>query len=1016
MIRKLLTPVLLVAIVGMASSGAMPARAADRAPTQSYFNYFNIYYEGDYLDALRAFQSECRGSIKTAQSRWIDSICYETACGECYYQMGVLDRALQHYTNALELFNRFPNWMTKVQFAATITAAQAAARKNVPWGVTTRQSRLGRYPDSVNIAQSQTSIIGSGKKTGLYQQANLFPINPQEIIRCTTLALRRRTELLGPVCKQDPLTNQVVAAMNGSIGSPNHWSNAWTDLERGLALAADGKDGQAVGYLNRSIVAAGEFDHPMTCIALFELGRLALKQNQYPAAAKFFNEATFAAVNYGDYGILEEAFRYGMITHLMSNRKGFFAPLEPAMQWAKVKGLRQLRASLAISAAENYAALGQTRQAAAMLDDARASIGRRKMGSGIIGARLSYVSALVAFQQKRVAEGNAALAASMGYMQHGSFWLFHINMVDRLYMGGGITARSAINLFDEVLRDPRPADWAFQPMESFATLVTPQPGAMEHWFEAALDRRDVKEVASAVEIAERTRRRRFFSSLEFGGRLESLRWILEAPSDRLSKDAQLQRQDILARFPAYAQLSKQSQAIREALGKLPLKVETPAAAKEQTRQLNELATLGAEQEAILRELALRREPADMVFPPLRSLTDVQKSLPDKHAALVFFATSKNMYGFLLNNERCTHWRVGSTAALLRQMQSLLRDIGQYGSNYELPVKDLGDEKWRLLARQVLDTLLKGSPADFSQSFDELAIVPDGALWYLPFEALQVTVDKKSESLIARFRIRYAPTLSLCVPEGPGRNAAGVTAVVVGRLYPRDDTAVAQAAFDEMLKVVPGAVAIPTPPPAPTSIYGTLFRQLVVLDDIASSEENPYGWSVAPVDRGKAGSALGDWFSLPWGGPDVVVLPGFHTTAEDSLKRLHRGPPGNDVFLSVCGLMANGARTVLLSRWRVGGQSSFDLVREFVQELPNTSAADAWQRAVLLAIDSRVNLEAEPRVKRTVTDETPKAANPFFWAGYMLIDAGGSPEKSEPKPQGPVLKLKKVGKEAEKKKP
>ena len=30
----------------------------------------------------------------------------------------------------------------------------------------------------------------------------------------------------------------------------------------------------------------------------------------------------------------------------------------------------------------------------------------------------------------------------------------------------------------------------------------------------------------------------------------------------------------------------------------------------------------------------------MVFPPLRTVADVQKSLPDKQAVLVFFATSR----------------------------------------------------------------------------------------------------------------------------------------------------------------------------------------------------------------------------------------------------------------------------------------------------------------------------------------------------------------------------------------
>ena len=132
----------------------------------------------------------------------------------------------------------------------------------------------------------------------------------------------------------------------------------------------------------------------MTSVALLELGRQALQRGDYPAAAKFFEEATYAAVNYPDYGVLEEAFRYGTLTHLMANRKGLFPPLEPAIQWAKVKGLRQLRASLLLCAAENYAVLGETRQAAAMLDEARVTIGRRKMAAGSIGARLNYLTRL----------------------------------------------------------------------------------------------------------------------------------------------------------------------------------------------------------------------------------------------------------------------------------------------------------------------------------------------------------------------------------------------------------------------------------------------------------------------------------------------------------------------------------------------------------------------------------------------------------------------------------------------
>ena len=139
-------------------------------------------------------------------------------------------------------------------------------------------------------------------------------------------------------------------------------------------------------YLQRSVVAAGQYDHPLTSVALFELGRLAMIRGDFPKAADFFEEASYSAVSYPDPGILEEAFRYGAMAHLMANRKGLFPPLLAAIQWAKVNHLRQFCASLLLLAAENYAVMGQTGDAASALDEARAAIARRSMASGRIGA------------------------------------------------------------------------------------------------------------------------------------------------------------------------------------------------------------------------------------------------------------------------------------------------------------------------------------------------------------------------------------------------------------------------------------------------------------------------------------------------------------------------------------------------------------------------------------------------------------------------------------------------------
>jgi CHAT domain-containing protein len=97
-----------------------------------------------------------------------------------------------------------------------------------------------------------------------------------------------------------------------------------------------------------------------------------------------------------------------------------------------------------------------------------------------------------------------------------------------------------------------------------------------------------------------------------------------------------------------------------------------------------------------------------------------------------------------------------------------------------------------------------------------------------------------------------------------------------------------------------------------------------------------------------------------------------------------------MFLPACTLMATGARTVLISRWRDGGSTTYKLMREFAQELPHVPAAQAWRRSVALAKDQSIDWELEPRVKRFETDDFPRADHPMFWAGYMLIDTGLAP--------------------------
>ena len=473
--------------------------------------------------------------------------------------------------------------------------------------------------------------------------------------------------------------------------------------------------------------------------------------------------------------------------------------------------------------------------------------------------------------------------------------------------------------------------------------------------------------------------------------------MLEGPKELLNEQALLEKQDLLAKYTRYQELDVEAKKLEAGLAQKPAVEEAADARREQSRQLNQLGTISQAQEVILREIAVRREPVEMIFPPLRKTKDIQLALPEGHALLAFFATSNdNLYGFMFSKQKYAMWRVGATAQLHRQLVSLLKDMGNTDGNRQLTVQDLSRDLWKKSASKIVELLFDKSNVDLSAKFEELIIVPDGPLWYLPFEALPAGPKDDPKPLITQVRVRYAPTVGLAIPyhktEKPN---AGPTGVVLGKLHPHDDESISHDAFETLSRAVDGAVALPRSATVPSNLFRTLLDGLIVLDDIKTGD-GPYSWSPVQLEGGKSAGALVTWLALPWGGPMRVILPGFHTAAESGLKKGEQH--GNDLFLAVCGLMSTGARTVLISRWRTAGQTSYALVREFAQELPHTSAADAWQRAVQLAGESPLDGDSEPRIRKASSSgETPKADHPFFWAAYLLVDSGRLAENQEPPP-------------------
>lgn len=980
--------------------GVARGQGGQPIPSLVYFTTMAPYYDGDYVAAQQLFMGAGTGAVKNAVfGFWIDSICYQTMQGECFYQMGNHAAAVVNYEVALRLFLKFNDYFLRVQFPPTIGIMPPGQVPPVPWYVTQRATVLGQYATQYNSFQGTLNNNAAIMRGGVVAPPVLVPVNIREIVRCTCLALRRWRELLGPTCPHHELTRELVAALGLRPATPNHWSETWVELELALAHCAAGKTQTARKYLQNAELVAGQFEHPFTCTVLLELGRLDLEAGDYASAAKNFLEASWSAAIYQDFGVVEEALRYGALTHMLSEGQTFYPPLVAATTWAAAGKLRQLNTSLLLSAAENQTMLEQPGLAAASLGSARVLVAAGDMLRGKIGARMNYLGALASYQLGERDAGDVSLTAALAFQTLGSLRIFHMGLVDKLWLEREITERNAVELFGQVLRDPTPIDWAFDPLEALSTMTVPHPLFYEHWFDAALERKSAGEHQHLLEIVDRLRRHRFLSTTDMGGRVLNLRWVLEAPRRELDAAILLERQTLMTRYPAYARRSQRAKELRRELAALPLVIDSQDEAQQEIAQqqqakLAELTALSNEQEVLLRQMALRREACSLVFPPLRETKQVMELLPEGTALLTFFTTSRYTYAFLMTRDKYGYWDIKQKqpGSFQKRLSQLLWSWGNIEQLKELKLKNLNDTGWKKPAHDIYDLLVKGSKAEPAEAFEELVIVPDGLLWYVPFEALQVSEGAVMKPLLANLRVRYAPTVGLAVGDRRRRPTSGNTAVVVGRMVPRGaaENEIVAMAYDELAQAVPGAVALRDKPPTSSAVYSSLFDRLIVLNEIGMTDEGAYDWSPLQLDKGTPGSTLGAWMSLPWGGPNAVILPGFRTPAERSLKGVSLDAAGDELFLSTCGLMATGTRTILMSRWRTGGRSSMDLVREFAQELPHTTASDAWQRSVQLVTTRQLDAENEPRVKLSTQEEAPTAENPFFWAGYLLVDTGALP--------------------------
>ena len=972
----------LIGITGLLSlAGSTVAQVGgSRLPSLTYFQGFRDFYQADYRSALRSFTSSARTAYRRGDQRFLDSVCTWTMMGECHFHLGNYVEALELYDRSLALYLQYTKlkWQDRLGVPPLVQEDNnQITRARVTWFRPQRKVRIAR-PSTESMLFGRLDAARAFEQGGVYNPAELRQVDVTEIMRCTALAMHRRRIILGPACKYDPFTTELVNGLRGTITNTSTVVGAYNGILKGIAEASLENWAKATDRLRKSTLFEGKYDHSLGPVAYLTMADIALATGGDDVAQKLALEASYLAAIFGQYDIVEASLSKATMIHLKKNRS-VFPPLQNAIGW--YRDGNWLNAMLHVRLAECLVEAGNGADANRVLGQAAKLVKRESIPQTVIASRYRYVSAAAAFLNGDVESGTSLLDAAMNQSGNGSLSRFRIEFINTLSANGSIGERSSDQYFGVLLNDPSDDEWLLDPFEAMSALLFSRVNALERWFEIVVSR---KNYTRAIDVSEKLRRYRFYANLPMAGRLLSLRWMLNASSHAVSKETLARRSDLFIKHPPYQDLVRQSDQIHAKLAALPV-VPDPKSdeLRQQSKLLPQLVDVADQQEAFISKLALLREPAKMEFPPQRDAEKWLKSIRSGQRAIVGVATAEAYHTLMVGDQGVQYLSKVARRKFKPIVNAYIKSL-QVADNVLEPEK-LDDNKWQKPARKLMEAIWPRVDLTEWTDLKELVIVPDGWLWYAPVELFPVGEQEKDPPMLGdQIAVRYSPTLYSALGEQRPAGVASVNArsvVLAGKMSARGQVEPIEAQVVELKKQQPDIVQVKQLP-VDSGLFSSLVKQWLVWGGLNIDRSEPL--SFVPIPPGFAQGAnpsLNSWVAFPWRGPETVLLPGFQADAGNGLKNKLEG---NDLFLSTCGLMAAGTDEILISRWNTGGDLSLKTGREYLQQRKTLAGSKALMEAKRFAKQQTITEESEPKLRLPRGTDQTTAKYPVFWSSTLVV--------------------------------
>ncbi len=352
--------------------------------------------------------------------------------------------------------------------------------------------------------------------------------------------------------------------------------------------------------------------------------------------------------------------------------------------------------------------------------------------------------------------------------------------------------------------------------------------------------------------------------------------------------------------------------------------------------------------------------------PEPSFEEVQgKLVGDKTVFVEFFAGDKAFYCLTIGRNRATIMKIERNP----ELECLLQEYFAFFKNADAILAD--PDRYLATSHELFKTLFPKLLQNGKTGLQQIVLVPDGLLGFLPFDALVTykagpfsgfgTVD----FLVKKFGLRYAYSANVLLQQNEGQERKGKLLRVMPR-FTGGERGLAPLKFSDE-ETTDGISWQSLDGGQATKAQFKATAETARLLHLSTHAESNAGAGEPFIELADGQLLLPELYAMNLSAADLVVLSACETGLGEVAK-------GEGVMSLARGFAYAGAGSLVASLWKVNERSTATLFAHFYQYLAEGKTKSEALRLAKLSL-----------LENAATDARQ---SPYYWAGFVFMGSDG----------------------------